>query len=140
MQMILSLEFDDIKEILDKHYEIVKQDGGAPLCITAVNRAGVLIALYRMQNVHDRTIRIATNKAYTCVEREQSTKEFRESFKETGFEYAWLSDEKYCPIPGGIPVKVNSKIVGAIATSGRHMDEDHAVVAKIVAEIEAKLN
>ena len=84
-----------------------------------------------MDNAWIGSIDIALKKAYTSSAFEIETKELAKHAQSGGefFGVHVSNDGKIMIFAGGIPLKRDGKVVGAIGVSGGSGDQDHAVAA-----------
>ena len=75
------------------------------------------------------SIRVASNKAYTAARERKPTKEIGEKIRhpERGFDIAFYGDRRFCGWGGGIPIRKEGHVVGAIGVSGLSSAEDIAL-------------
>jgi len=90
---------------------------------------GDLICFARMDGAPVSSIRVAMNKAWTAARERKSTKEIGEKVKhpEKGHDIAYYGDPNYVGWGGGIPVRKNSEVIGAVSVSGLSSTEDIAL-------------
>jgi glc operon protein GlcG len=82
------------------------------------------------------SITIAINKAYSAARERKPSKEIGNAARhpEKGFDIGYFGDPKFTGWGGGVPVRKNSRVIGAIAVSGLPQVEDMEL-----AEMGAKL-
>lgn len=107
--------------------DMARPDGGLPVCFAAVDSAGALIYLYRMDGAPERLINIAVGKAYTAARMGVSTAMFRQRLLNEQLSLADFLDEKFTSLPGGLPLFDGGRLVGAVGVSGRALEEDVAL-------------
>ncbi len=102
---------------------------GQPMNIAVVDHGGHLVAQVRMDNAWLGSIDIAINKAFTSRAFDISTKELAAlSQPEQQFYGIHVSNHGRIMIfAGGIPIKLDGKVVGAIGVSGGLGAQDQAV-------------
>ena len=115
------------------------QDGGKPVCFAAVDASGDLIYLYRMDGAPERLINIAIGKAYTAARMEISTDAFRQRLLKEQLSLADFMDDKFTSLPGGLPLLEGEQLVGAIAVSGRALEEDVVLCQQFAERIQISL-
>ncbi len=91
-----------------------------------VDSHGDLIAFARMDGAPLSSINIAMNKAYTAARSEKTTQKIGKDVRhpETGFDIRYFSDPRFVGWGGGVPVRRDGKVVGAIGVSGLVEDDD----------------
>ncbi|MDO9120236.1 MAG: heme-binding protein [Anaerolineaceae bacterium] len=94
--------------------------------ISVVDHHGELIAFLRLDGAPLPSITIATNKAFTAAREQKPTQEYGEAARDltSGFDVAYMGDSRFTGFGGGIPVKLDGKVVGAIGVSGLATQED----------------
>ena len=97
--------------------------------IAVADAHGDLICFARMDGAPVSSIRIAMNKAWTAARERKTTREIGERVKhpEKGHDIGYYGDPQYVGWGGGIPVRKNGEVVGAVAVSGLSSDEDVAL-------------
>jgi glc operon protein GlcG len=100
-------------------------DGGHRVVIAVVDPWGELIALRRTDGAQIASSRVAVDKARTAATFVRSSREIEEQV--SGGRLGALALHGASALIGGIPLKVDGEVVGAIGTSGETPDEDEAV-------------
>ena len=102
---------------------------GQPMNIAVVDAGGNLVAHVRMDNAWIGSIDISINKAYTSRAFDISTKDLA-AHSQSGNQFFGIHASNHGRImifAGGIPLKEDGKVVGAIGVSGGSGEQDHAV-------------
>jgi uncharacterized protein GlcG (DUF336 family) len=102
---------------------------GQPMNIAVVDEGGNLVAHARMDGAWIGSIDISQKKAYTSRAFDISTKDLA-AHSQSGGQFFGIhasNNGKIMIFAGGIPLKRNGKVVGAIGVSGGSGDQDHAV-------------
>src|SRR6267143_5750703 len=104
---------------------------GQPMNIAVADEGGNLVAHVRMDDAWIGSIDIAIKKAFTSRAFEIETRELAKHTQSGGqfFGVHVSNDGKVMNFAGGIPLKLDGKVVGAIGVSGGSGDQDHAVAA-----------
>ncbi len=100
-----------------------------PQNIAVVDAGGNLVAHVRMDGAWLGSIDISIKKAFTARAFDISTKELSE-LSQPGKPFYGIhasNDGKVMIFAGGVPLKENGKVVGAIGVSGGTGDQDQAV-------------
>ena len=102
---------------------------GQPMNIAVADEGGNLVAHVRMDGAWIGSIDISQKKAYTSRAFDISTRDLATQSQSGGqfFGIHASNDGKIMIFAGGIPLKKNGKVVGAIGVSGGSGDQDHAV-------------
>ena len=104
---------------------------GRPMNIAVVDGGGNLVAHVRMDGGWIGSIEVAIDKAWTARAFETSTKDMAQ-FTQSGGIFFGIHVSNHGRVmifAGGIPLKRDGKVVGAIGVSGGSGDQDHAVAA-----------
>ena len=102
---------------------------GQPMNIAVADAGGNLVAHVRMDGAWLGSIDISIKKAYTSRAFDIATKDLAEHSQSGGqfFGINASNDGKVMIFAGGIPLKRDGKVVGAIGVSGGSGEQDHAV-------------
>jgi uncharacterized protein GlcG (DUF336 family) len=105
------------------------QEIGQPMNIAVVDEGGNLKAHVRMDNAWIGSIDISINKAFTSRAFDIETKELAKHSQSGGqfFGIHVSNHGRIMIFAGGMPLKKDGKVVGAIGVSGGSGDQDHAV-------------
>jgi len=97
------------------------QQRDAPSAIAVVDRAGDLLAFQRMDNVRPASADLAIEKARTAARLQRSTAEIEDNINQgrTAFVTAGI-----LVLRGGVPIRVNGAVVGAIGVAGLSKEVD----------------
>jgi uncharacterized protein GlcG (DUF336 family) len=105
------------------------RDIGQPMNIAVVDSGGNLVAHVRMDNAWIGSVDIAINKAWTARAFDISTKELAE-LSQSGDQFFGIHASnrgRVMIFAGGIPLKRDGKVVGAVGVSGGMGKQDQAV-------------
>jgi glc operon protein GlcG len=125
MRTLQTLDYSEAKRavdlIVEKAHAIQKAAS-----VAVADSHGDLICFARMDGAPVSSIRIAMNKAWTAARERKPTKDIGERIKhpEKGHDIAYFGDPNYVGWGGGIPVRKNGEVVGAVAVSGLSSTED----------------
>ena len=110
---------------------------GKAAVIAVADAHGELIARLRIDGAPLPSIVIATNKAWTAARERKPTRELGQAARDAvnGFDMAYYGDSRYIGWGGGMPVRINGQVAGAVAVSGLPEQEDMELVALGVAAI-----
>jgi glc operon protein GlcG len=97
------------------------QQRNAPSAIAVVDPAGDLLAFQRMDNVRPASADLAVEKARTAARLQRSTAEIEDNINQgrTAFVTAGI-----LVLRGGVPIRVNGAVVGAIGVAGLSKESD----------------
>ncbi len=119
---------DDARRVITAAEKEAKQIG-QPMNVAVVDEGGNVIAHIRMDGAWIGSIDISMKKAYTSRAFDISTKDLA-THSQSGGQFFGIHASNHGKImifAGGIPLKRDGKVVGAIGVSGGSGDQDHAV-------------
>lgn len=102
---------------------------GQPMCIAVADFGGHTIAFARMDKAWIGSIDIAHKKAWTARAFDISTKELGEN-SQPGDQFFGIQESNNGHVmvfAGGLPLKVDGEVVGAVGVSGGFSEQDQAV-------------
>ena len=125
MHTELTIDYVEAKRGLDAIYAEIQKRGKAGV-IAVCDAHGELIAFARMDGAPFSSITIAINKAYSAARERKPSKEIGNAARnpEKGFDIGYFGDPRFTGWGGGVPVRKDGKVVGAIAVSGLPQLED----------------
>ena len=102
---------------------------GQPMNVAVVDGGGNLVAHVRMDGAWIGSIDISIKKAYTSRAFDITTRDLAEHSQSGGqfFGIHASNNGKIMIFAGGIPLKSEGQVVGAIGVSGGSGEQDHAV-------------
>jgi len=122
------IQLEDARRIIAAAEKKAEQIG-QPMNVAVVDEGGNLIAFERMANAWLGSIDIAQKKAWTSRAFDITTKDLGAN-SQSGDQFFGIhasNNGKVMIFAGGIPLKQNGKVVGAIGISGGSGEQDHAV-------------
>jgi uncharacterized protein GlcG (DUF336 family) len=102
---------------------------GQPMNIAVADAGGNLVAHVRMDNAWIGSVDISIKKAWTSRAFDIATKDLA-AHSQSGNQFFGIhasNNGRVMIFAGGIPLKHDGKVVGAIGVSGGSGDQDHAV-------------
>lgn len=131
-----SIDYAEARQAAATIVEEVARRGKAAV-VAVADPHGELILLARMDGAPLPSINIAINKAYTAARAQKPSKDVGDRVRhpEDGHDISYFGDPRFVGWGGGIPVRRNGKVIGAIAVSGLPQAEDMEVAAMGVAAI-----
>jgi uncharacterized protein GlcG (DUF336 family) len=123
-----SLNLEDARKMIAAA-EAKAEQIGQPMNIAVVDAGGNLLAFERMTNAWLGSIDIAQKKAFTSRAFDITTKALGEN-SQSGDQFFGIhasNDGKVMIFAGGLPIKIDGHVVGAIGVSGGSGEQDHAV-------------
>jgi glc operon protein GlcG len=121
----LTIEYDEAKRAVEAIFAEVLKRGKAGV-IAVCDAHGELIAFARMDGAPLSSIAIAMNKAYSAARERKPSVEIGRSARnaEKGFDIGYFGDPRFTGWGGGVPVRKNGSVAGAVAVSGLPQLED----------------
>ncbi|MFT4283419.1 MAG: heme-binding protein [Protaetiibacter sp.] len=107
-------------------------DAAAVAC-AVVGASGELIAFGAQDGTGVLPRRLASRKAYSAVLFKRDTSAVRDAVDAGAIPLSRLGDDELLPIPGGVPVVVDGRIVGGVGVSGLAPDQDAEIARGVVA-------
>ncbi len=101
--------------------ELVRR--GKVAVIAVSDSHGELISLLRMDGAPLPSVLVATRKCLTAARERGPTFEVGRAFRENGWQLS-NTDPAFTGWGGGVPVRVQGQVVGAVAVSGLDQGED----------------
>ncbi len=108
-----------------------------PMVVTVVDKGGDLIAQQRMDDALLVSLEISLNKAYSAVALKLPTDTLGELSQPGAMLYGLQNASRMVVFGGGIPLKIDGKVIGAIGVSGGSVAEDTQCVKAGIAAWEA---
>jgi len=100
---------------------IAERDGGAPLTVGVAGADGVLLAVERMDGAPALGVNVVIAKLHTTVVGGKDTLERHGK----GVNPADYNDSRITTFGGGVVLRHEGRVFGAIAVSGRTPEQDH---------------
>lgn len=110
----------------------------AAVAIVIVDENGDVVQSLRMDGVRPQFLEIARRKAWTSAFTQQPSRITREEVM-AGQDLI-LSVEDIVPFRGGMPIKHDGRIIGAVGASGAASETDEAIVQAALQALENRLN
>ena len=107
---------------------------GLGVVIVVVDDSGTVIQLSRMDAAQVASVNVGIGKARTAAIYRRPSRVFEEQIRDGRVAALALADAT--PLQGGVPILINSKVVGAVGVSGDspQVDEEIAIAgAKVIA-------
>jgi uncharacterized protein GlcG (DUF336 family) len=122
------ITLNDARRVIDAA-EKKAEEIGQPMNIAIADTGGNLVAHVRMDGAWLGSIDISIKKAFTSRAFDISTKDLAEN-SQPGQQFFGIhasNDGRVMIFAGGIPLRKDNKVVGAIGVSGGSGDQDHSV-------------
>ncbi len=120
-----TIDYADARHALDAICAEILKRGKAGV-IAVCDSHGDLVAFARLDGAPLSSITIAINKAYSAARERKPTKDIGAAARnpEKGFDIGYFGDPKFTGWGGGVPIRKDGRVVGAIAVSGLPQTED----------------
>jgi len=130
---MLSLDLADARRLIAAG-EKKAVELGIPYNIAVVDAGGGLVAHVRMDNAWLGSVDIAINKAWTARAFDTATDDLAKMTQsgQQGFGLNTTNNSRVVIFGGGIPVKINGVVIGAVGASGGSVEEDIMVARAAV--------
>jgi uncharacterized protein GlcG (DUF336 family) len=128
LEGLLLVTLEDARRVIAAA-EKKSREIGQPMNVAVVDEGGNLVAHVRMDGAWIGSIDICQKKAYTSRAFDISTKDLA-SHSQSGGQFFGIhasNNGKIMIFAGGIPLKKNGTVVGAIGVSGGSGEQDHTV-------------
>jgi len=112
------LTLDGAKKVIDAVRAEAKKLNAPGAAIAVVDDGGNLLALERLDGTFAAGSQISIGKARTAALFKRETKAFEEIIKNGRTAMTALPDSLFTPLQGGVPVVLDSQILGAVGVSG----------------------
>lgn len=112
----------------------------SPSTIAVVDVGGTIVAQARMDGASLSSVALAYNKAYTSLSCRMATSEITKIAQPGGDFYGIANGlgGRAIIFPGGIPIEIEGKVVGAVGASGGNGAQDEAVARAAAASLSNK--
>ncbi len=130
----VSLNLDDARKIIAAG-ERKAIDLGVPYNIAVADAGGGWVRHVRMHGAWLGSVDIAINKAWTARAFDTPTEELARITQpgQQGFGLNTTNDSRVVILGGGIPLKLDGVVIGAVGASGGSVEQDIAVARAAVA-------
>lgn len=124
------VQLEDARRVISAA-EKKARDIGQPMNIAVADAGGNLVAHVRMDGAWIGSIDISIKKAFTSRAFDIATKDLATHAQSGGqfFGIHASNDGRVMIFAGGIPLKRDGKVVGAVGVSGGSGEQDHSVAA-----------
>jgi len=128
MITVKSLGLEDANRIIEKGIAHASRIG-SPSTIAVVDVGGVVVAQARMNGASLSSVALAYNKAYTSLSCRLATSDITKIAQPGGDFYGIANglNGRAIIFPGGVPIKVDGQVVGAVGASGGNGAQDDEV-------------
>mmetsp|Transcript_28781 Transcript_28781/g.69624 ORF Transcript_28781/g.69624 Transcript_28781/m.69624 type:complete len:240 (-) Transcript_28781:150-869(-) len=141
--VVPTLSLEQADAIANNVVTVCQRNGFSPVAVTVLDASGSTIVSKRMDGCSVVGIPdFSRAKAYSCVVNKYPSRAFRDRYtaEEASAKFCQmtsmvaLSGNQMAPFPGGIVLKVNDYVIGAVGVSGAAGDEDEYCAITAVQE------
>ena len=113
---------------------------GLRISVAVADEAGGLLALARMDGATRLSARTAVDKTQTVILTGKATldlgREWREELaEEPELFHGMIARPDVVPFGGGVPVRVDGRLAGAVAVSGATSVQDHEIASRAASSV-----
>jgi glc operon protein GlcG len=131
------LGLDAARQIADRALDDARRLG-VRISVAVADEAGALLAFARMDGATRLSARTAVAKTQTVILTGKATldlgREWREDLAvEPELFYGMIARPDVVPFGGGVPVRLDGRLAGAVAVSGATSVRDHEIAARAAA-------
>lgn len=128
MSQVESVNLSDARRVIAAG-EAKASQVGQPMNIAVVDAGGNLVAHVRMDGAWIGSVDISINKAFTSRAFDIATKDLADHSQSGGqfFGIHASNGGRIMIFAGGVPLKRDGRVVGAVGVSGGSGEQDHAV-------------
>jgi glc operon protein GlcG len=119
-----TLSFEAATKIATKAAEEARARG-VGVVIAVVDDGGYLILLHRLNDTQVASVNVGIGKARTAAIYRRPSRDFEEQIRAGRVAALALADST--PLQGGIPIRLDGKVIGAIGVSGDTPQVDEAI-------------
>jgi glc operon protein GlcG len=105
--------------------EAAAREKGVGVVIAVVDDGGHLILLHRQDDAQVASVNVGIGKARTAAIYRRPSKDFEDQIRAGRVAALALADST--PLQGGVPIRVDGKVVGAVGVSGDTPQVDEAI-------------
>lgn len=120
---------DDARLLIDAVLAAADEDPGSPVSVAVVDTEGELVAFVRQDGASHIARSMARRKAYTAARLGGDTLTLGKVLAESGVVLGTL-DPEFSGFAGGLCIRRDGKVVGALGVSGRSEDDDEALAKR----------
>ncbi|GAB3628059.1 heme-binding protein [Pandoraea terrae] len=106
---------------------------GWNVCITIVDDGGHALSMFRMDGAAPSTAMVSLGKAQTAAVGRKESGAFEKMINEG--RYAFLSAPFTAMLEGGVPIIVDSQVIGAVGVSGVQSSQDAQIAKAGIAKL-----
>jgi glc operon protein GlcG len=128
-----SIRLEDAKKAAEAAIAEARSNGWN-MAVAVTDTAGELVYFEKMDDTQNGSVRVSIGKSRSAALFKRPTRAFQDLLAAGGEGFRILALERAVPIEGGVPLRMDGKIVGAIGVSGGTSQQD-GVCAKAAADV-----
>jgi glc operon protein GlcG len=105
--------------------EVAARERGVGVVIAVVDDGGHLILLHRLDDTQVASVNVGIGKARTAAIYRRPSKDFEDQIRAGRVAALALADST--PLQGGVPIKLDGKVIGAVGVSGDTPQVDEGI-------------
>lgn len=105
--------------------EAAAREKGVGVVIAVVDDGGHLILLHRLDDTQVASVNVGIGKARTAAIYRRPSKDFEDQIRAGRIAALALADST--PLQGGVPIRLDGKVIGAVGVSGDTPQVDEAI-------------
>jgi glc operon protein GlcG len=105
--------------------EVAAREKGVGVVIAVVDDGGHLILLHRLDDTQVASVNVGIGKARTAAMYRRPSKDFEDQIRAGRVAALALADST--PLQGGVPIKLDGKVIGAVGVSGDTPQVDEGI-------------
>ena len=129
------LSYAAAKAAAENALEACKARGYA-VSVVVVDRGGLTVVSLRADGASPHTMENARRKAYTARTFRMTTQDFAKRMETEPVRRQQATLPHVIGIPGGIPIKVDGEVIGAVAAGGASIEQDVMVAKAALAALQ----
>ena len=123
-----ALSIEEAKRVAAAAVAAARSAGAPSGAIAIVDDGGHLLYLERLDGTFPAAASVATEKARTAAVFRRETRDFESAVN--GGRVAFLGNQAATPLQGGVPLRIDGQVVGAIGVSGAASAEQDSQLAE----------
>ena len=132
----MGLNYNAILDSVTELLEEMAKETGRPVSFSVVDTHADQVHFTRMDGAPERSIVLASNKAYTAARVGRDSGDFGKMMMQEHRDLSWFGDPRLTGIGGGVLIRdKQNAIIGAVGVSGRTMEDDMLLASRLAKKI-----
>ncbi|AWB68701.1 heme-binding protein [Saccharobesus litoralis] len=128
----MKLQFNQVQELAKALIEEAQQQK-VSIAFAISDTSGELLGFNKMDGVSSMAANLAIAKAYTAAREGQATLDMGQWARENQRDVGYWADPNVTLFAGGVPIKVDGIVIGALGISGLAEEDDHKLAEQVIA-------